>query len=252
MSLNTLERDDLLRRIAWLNAEVDKIKRMLKGEQMGTARIADAAITNAKISDLTWDKAQGGTATLGGLNNVDGVLSVLDNAGVEKVVLDKDGLLIKSGKLEIQNDGDVVTMDAKGIRSTSNFTKISGGNASLNQSIPTTAGTDVTGATLTLPTLDRDTVAFIFAQVTSYLVEDASNKCNGFVSIFLNGNEASETRIQLFSGSITGRTGAAHYLVTLPAGTHTVKLRAVVNVLAGTTATMTVYGYNLSYALLGT
>ena len=31
--LNTLERDDLLRRIAWLNAEVDKIKRMLKGEQ---------------------------------------------------------------------------------------------------------------------------------------------------------------------------------------------------------------------------
>ena len=91
MSLNTLERDDLLRRIAWLNAEVDKIKRMLKGEQVGTARIADAAITNAKIKDLTWDKAQGGTATLGGADNGDGVLTIKDGNDVIRRVINKDG-----------------------------------------------------------------------------------------------------------------------------------------------------------------
>lgn len=91
MSLNTLERDDLLRRIAWLNAEVDNIKRMLKGEQVGTARIADAAITNAKIKDLTWDKAQGGTATLGGIDNGDGILTVKDGNGVVKRIINKDG-----------------------------------------------------------------------------------------------------------------------------------------------------------------
>lgn len=89
--LNTLERDDLLRRIAWLNAEVDKIKRMLKGEQVGTARIADAAITNAKIKDLTWDKAQGGTATLGGADNGDGVLTIKDSNDVIRRVINKDG-----------------------------------------------------------------------------------------------------------------------------------------------------------------
>lgn len=91
MSLNTLERDDLLRRIAWLNAEVDKIKRMLKGEQVGTARIADAAITNAKIKDLTWDKAQGGTATLGGVDNGDGILTIKDGSGNIVMISDKDG-----------------------------------------------------------------------------------------------------------------------------------------------------------------
>ncbi len=113
--LNTLERDDLLRKIAWQNARIDKIERMLKGEQVGTARIADAAITNAKIKDLTWDKAQGGTATLGGLNNVDGVLSILDNANVEKVVLDKDGILINDGKIVIKNNENTTIIDGGNI-----------------------------------------------------------------------------------------------------------------------------------------
>ncbi len=64
---------------------------MLKGEQVGTARIADAAITNAKISDLTWDKAQGGTATLGGADNGDGVLTIKDGNDVIRRVINKDG-----------------------------------------------------------------------------------------------------------------------------------------------------------------
>jgi len=99
--LNTIEKDDLLRRIAWLNAEVDKIKRLLSGQPIGTARIADAAIdtakikdaaiTNAKIANLTWDKAQGGTATLGGVDNGDGELEVKDTNGVVKRIINKDG-----------------------------------------------------------------------------------------------------------------------------------------------------------------
>lgn len=138
MSLNTLERDDLLRRIAWLNAEVDKIKRMLKGEQVGTARIADAAITNAKIEDLsvttakiallavdtaqikntaitnakiaslTWDKAQGGTATLGGAANGDGVLVIKSSSDITIITIDKDGFLYNDGitdRLLIGDDG---------------------------------------------------------------------------------------------------------------------------------------------------
>lgn len=113
--LNTLERDDLLRRIAWQNDRIDKIERMLKGEQVGTARIADAAITNAKIKDLTWDKAQGGTATLGGLNNTDGILSVKDASNVEKVVLDKDGILINDGKIVIKNNQEVTMIEGGNI-----------------------------------------------------------------------------------------------------------------------------------------
>lgn len=94
MSLNTIERDDLLRRIAWLNTEVDKLKRLLSGQPIGTARIADAAITNAKIVTLTWDKAQGGTATLGGADNVDGILVIKDGSGITRQTMDKDGTTI--------------------------------------------------------------------------------------------------------------------------------------------------------------
>ncbi|HPM40680.1 MAG TPA: hypothetical protein PK371_07290 [Bacteroidales bacterium] len=101
MALNTLERDDLLRQIAWLKARTDKIERMLKGEQVGTARIADAAIdtakikdaaiTNAKIDSLEWDKAQGGTATLGGADNGDGIFTIKDGSGNVVMISDKDG-----------------------------------------------------------------------------------------------------------------------------------------------------------------
>jgi len=108
--LNTLERDDLLRRIAWLNSEVDKIKRMLKGEQVGTARIADAAITNAKIKDLTWDKAQGGTATLGGLDNGNGLLQMLNSSGNQLFLLDNTGFHQYDG-----NDNEIITFDENGI-----------------------------------------------------------------------------------------------------------------------------------------
>lgn len=133
MSLNTLERDDLLRRISWLNAEVDKIKRMLKGEQVGTARIADAAIstakiedaaiTNAKIANLTWDKAQGGTATLGGLDNGDGILNVKNAADEDIVILNKDGIAIKNGKLTIENEDSSIFIDEKGLVSSVVFGK---------------------------------------------------------------------------------------------------------------------------------
>lgn len=133
MALNTLERDDLLRQIAWLKARTDKIERMLKGEQVGTARIADAAIntakiedaaiTNAKIANLTWDKAQGGTATLGGLDNGDGILNVKNSAGEDIVILDKDGIAIKNGKLTIENENSSIFIDEKGLVSSVVFGK---------------------------------------------------------------------------------------------------------------------------------
>jgi len=128
MALNTLERDDLLRQIAWLKARTDKIERMLKGEQVGTARIADAAIdtakikdaaidtakikdaaiTNAKIDSLEWDKAQGGTATLGGADNGDGLLLIKDASGNTIITIDKDGFMyndLTTDRLLIGDDG---------------------------------------------------------------------------------------------------------------------------------------------------
>lgn len=91
MSLNSLQIDNLLRQLAWFNSRLDKVERMLSGQPIGTARIADAAINNAKIDTLQWDKAVGGTATLGGINNISGVLNLKDENGVVRRVINKDG-----------------------------------------------------------------------------------------------------------------------------------------------------------------
>ena len=56
------------------------------------AKIADAAITDAKIKSLTWDKAQGGTALLGGLNNVNGRLLVYNSDGESSPTLGRVAL----------------------------------------------------------------------------------------------------------------------------------------------------------------
>jgi len=246
MSLNTLEKDDLLRRIAWLNAEVDKIKRMLKGEQMGTARIADAAITNAKISDLTWDKAQGGTAVLGGLNNVDGILSVLDNAGVEKVILDKDGVLIKSGKLVIKNDSEVISIDSKGIVSTANFVET---DAVVSTPQNFSSSGDVTNATLTF-TLGRTSTLLILLTADAYLVETPpASTLNATILFNVDGTSANGIRMD--SGNNQGRTYSAYKIMNLGAGSHTIKLVAGIYPYGGTPY-LTIAQSTLSYIILGT
>jgi hypothetical protein len=98
---------------------------MLKGEQVGTARIADAAITNAKIGNasidsakikdaaitnakiltITWDKAYGGFAVLGGLNGVSGVLQVKDADGNVIVTLDENGMTYSDGETNLARFG---------------------------------------------------------------------------------------------------------------------------------------------------
>ncbi|OQC44408.1 MAG: hypothetical protein BWX61_00971 [Bacteroidetes bacterium ADurb.Bin035] len=165
--LNTLERDDLLRRIAWLNAEVDNIKRMLKGEQVGTARIADAAITNAKIKDLTWDKARGGTATLGGLNNTDGILSVKDASNVEKVVLDKDGILINDGKIVIKNDEDTTFLDSKGLVSSAVFGIYGGRETTISNIVGSYGPTILSSPSIEITTKRINTNILLFLTITS-------------------------------------------------------------------------------------
>lgn len=57
--------------------------------------IQDASITNAKVTNINWDKATGGTATLGGTANGDGLLVVKDSAGVEISRVDNTGFSVK-------------------------------------------------------------------------------------------------------------------------------------------------------------
>ncbi len=257
MSLNTLERDDLLRRIAWLNAEVDKIKRMLKGEQMGTARIADAAITNAKISDLTWDKAQGGTATLGGLNNTDGVLEINDAADTQIGKWDKDGILINDGKLEIRNDGDVVSIDSKGIVSSANFTQTISSNNSLNQIISGSSETDITGSAINFLN-SRYRQNIILLSVSSWLNQSAGNTANLKIRLMYNFDGGSWVEVaSLINTGIAITDSSGHTYTTYSVGsqsgvgTYNLKLTAQLESITGN-PTATIHNFRMSIVILGT
>lgn len=89
MSLNVIDRENLLRVIQRLTDRISKLEAMLQGQPVGTARIADAAITNAKINDLSADKITAGTISVG--VNIGDANVRIDGLKAHMIVQDDDG-----------------------------------------------------------------------------------------------------------------------------------------------------------------
>lgn len=236
----TTEQENIYREIRKLQNELAQIKNFFAG----------VPISSARIKNITWDKAQGGTAVLGGPGNGNGILEVHDEAGVTKGIWDKDGIHIIDGNIVVENEDGDITFDARGLVSSTNFTLTNSASDSLNQNITSPSGTLITGSTLTF-TLDRAASIMVLANVAGFMNEGAGNG-NGYAYIELNGAELSFTRILFTSGQNALISGGAHYMiVNLPAGSHTLRLMAVMDTLSGSPV-FTVYGYNFSYTKLGT
>jgi hypothetical protein len=65
MSLNTLTKDNILQMIASQERRIEHLESLLQGQPIGTVRIADAAITSAKIDTISADKITTGTLNVG-------------------------------------------------------------------------------------------------------------------------------------------------------------------------------------------
>jgi hypothetical protein len=61
MSLNTIEKNNILQVVSRQEERIRRLEAMLNGQGIRTARIADAAITDAKIESLSADKITTGT-----------------------------------------------------------------------------------------------------------------------------------------------------------------------------------------------
>lgn len=75
MANKSVEAVNLERILSTLSIQLNELERKLNGEPIGEVRIADAAITNAKIQNVSADKITTGTlqATVGiGILNEDG------------------------------------------------------------------------------------------------------------------------------------------------------------------------------------
>lgn len=86
--LNVIEQANLIRVVQRLTDRIAKLEAMLQGQPVGTARIADAAITNAKINDLSADKITAGTISVG--VNIGEANVRIDGANAHLIVQDDD------------------------------------------------------------------------------------------------------------------------------------------------------------------
>lgn len=81
------------------------------GDRLTTPEILPKVIKDRNIENLTFDKAKGGTLTLGGNDNRAGVLNLKDGDGNVILTLDKSGITITDTNdndlLAVTSDGDV-------------------------------------------------------------------------------------------------------------------------------------------------
>jgi hypothetical protein len=94
--LNSIEKQELLRIIARQNERISRLENMLQGQPIGTVRIADAAITDAKITSLSADKITAGTLLVQ-MNVGDGHI-LIDGVAVNMIFSDDSFDRILLGK----------------------------------------------------------------------------------------------------------------------------------------------------------
>jgi len=162
--------------------------------------------------------------------------------GNGRVVIDGED----EGKITIKDDTDTTVIDAKGLVSTTSFTKSDTVLNAGSQTITSDGDEDITGATLTF-TLKRESVVVILATSSGYMGLDAGDSGNGYVFIDVDGTEYFP-RSHFYSGSL--ETGATHLIATLAAGSHTVKMVGHLSLVANTPI-FNIYSYRLSYVVLG-
>lgn len=95
--LNKISKTDILQILSDQTKRIARLEAMLQGQPIGTVRIADAAITDAKITSLSADKITAGTIVVQvGLGESDTGSIVIDGVNVRIVMysLTYDQLLI--------------------------------------------------------------------------------------------------------------------------------------------------------------
>jgi hypothetical protein len=229
-------------------------------------KLEDGSITSAKISSLTFDKIQGGTATLGGANNQSGVVSVRNESNQENVRIDKNGLTIT-------DDNGRTVIDSQGLVSTSNFPnngRVGPGTSTAYQIIDTdntyTTISGGAGACTFDVTVLRNTKILIMGRADLLVssVETDGLVYNTYVYLgikigptvvdecFANAKLYKDTLPYSAAGyGETAHPTYINYLATLSPGTTTIALQTKQDIVLGTTK-LYVQGYNFSYFLLGT
>ena len=70
---------------------------------VGSANIATAVIGSVHIHDFSFNQGTGGTLTLGGTSNGNGLFSLKNAAGTEIVAMDNTGITVNQGSITVKD-----------------------------------------------------------------------------------------------------------------------------------------------------
>ncbi len=234
----------------------------LKDLSVTTAKIDNLAVTAAKINDFSFNSGAGGTLTLGGTANGNGVMKVNNSLGSAIVTADNAGILVEGGNIVVKNADNTTIIDTEGIVSTASFAT----DILVDNTIRTTTSTsyvDVPGSTMDSFVLSRSTRALVTAYAQAYNIQWVVDQSSAMNLACVDSVDGQLFTFPLFTewalSSINGTANTWGVSVdyqlnslssyfNLSAGTHTLKLQYKVNG-AGTAE---IGLYTLSYMLLGT
>ncbi len=223
MSINSLDRDTLLRQMAQMKDRIKRLENTLQGQE----------ISGVKIKNLKWDRGAGGNLRLGGENDIDGSLEVYDSFNQLKALLNKNGLAFSDG---------------------SNNTAPTGPDFTVTSSTPT----DITNASFNFTLTGAKLVLILFTGC-GYIFKDSGVDDyygNGIVRVVIDGVNSVRGVISggiESSGDDNGgfRGIAAHKLIELESGEHTIKAEAWVDSSGTSPAGFRIYQYQFSVVDLG-
>jgi len=198
---------------------------VFKGTVTAGSVISGSIISGSVIS---------GEIYLGGANNGDGLLVVRDALDNDIVILDKDGITINNGKIELNTSGSTTIIDSLGLISGSNFPFAQITSSDTGDNNDTTNYADVTDMTVDV-TVARTQQILVMARFAGGEIEGTLTTVPYAQAVFRLvagstqlGNTVSISSIIHDSGtSVSYALGEAsiNQIVTLPAGTTTIKLQ---------------------------
>lgn len=184
-------------------------------------------IGSANIRNFSFSQGQGGTLTLGGTANGDGVMVVNNAAGTAVVTLNNSGITVNNGSLSIYNALGSLSFDSSGLVSLTNFTSdnfVSSG---------TIGGTAIlAGGTLNPIVLTRSTKVLLFHTIFGLHDDVSSDFDNTWITTYDGTTVLISTSVTgnyIDSGgtrAILSEFSANIGIVELSAGTHTLITKA--------------------------
>ena len=218
---------DIIRKVHMGTAIIGSAQ--IEDASITNAKIANLAVTSAKINDFSFNQGTGGTLTLGGTNNGNGVLNVNNAAGSNVVTLNNTGLTVTNGSVTIQNTSGSTIIDSQGLVSTTNFLSDSFFGTNV-QSFSSTSFTDYPNGSLSVVLARQAKVLITYSGDVSFSGISINTEYGASVALNLNGTiqnypsrislEWSETQ----ANQVYTSTGKSQ-IYTLPAGTHAIKLQ---------------------------